>query len=418
MRIHSTLHEIIAGLSTFFTIAYLFALCPQLLSQAGIDFGSALTATILTVAATTLFLSLYANYPLAVGPGLSVMSYLVFSVIGKNLFTWPEALGLVFWAGLAQFLLSWFELRQKILIAVPAIIKHASAAGLGLFFLAVGLKQLGIVNIDGSSYSWGELGTLGQAIGLAGLLLFLFFHWKRWRGGMLLPVLFCWMAALLIGQAQWNGLLSLPPPIDSTFGKLVFSSILEPKSWGVFVSILLISIFDAGATLTVLARMLGWLHKDGTIRNLNRVVIPDGIGSMAAAILGTTSCSIYIESSSGIRAGGRTAITGCTTAIAVLAALFFYPALSSIPLFATAPVLLGIGGILTAELRWVPWKSPSDAIPFLITAMAMPVFFSIYWGFALGFLSYVLVKSVSGKAKEIHPIVWGLAVIFAIHLFV
>ncbi len=168
--------------------------------------------------------------------------------------------------------------------------------------------------------------------------------------------------------------------------------------------------------MNALAHQLGWRRPDGTIRNLDKAVIPDGPGSMLAALLGTTSCSLYAESSIGIHAKGRTWITGCTIAVCCLSALFLYPLLSSIPLFATAPILFGIGGILTMQMRWIEWKKPAEAISFLITAIAMPLFFSIYLGFALGFISYVLLKMITGKAKTIHPIVWALSAVFAGHL--
>lgn len=409
-----TVHEILAGLSTFFAIAYLFALSPQLLSLAGVDFGSGLTATILAIAIPTLFFSLYVNAPIALGPGLSVMTYLVFTA--KETLLWPELLGLVFWAGLIQFLLSVVGWRQKILLAIPSPLQHAAAAGLGLFFIAIGLKQIGIVEITNGIYSIKTLGTSGQLIALIGLVLFALLHRFHFPGSCLIPVLFCWIAALLFGETTWQGLLSLPPTLHPTFFKLSFSAILQPQSWSILLTILLISIFDAGATLNALARQLGWLKSNGTIHNLNKAVIPDGIGSMAAAILGATSCSLYAESSIGIHAKGRTWIAGCTIAAASLFALFLYPALASIPLFATAPILFGIGGLLACHLKQIDWKNWPEAISFLITAFAMPLFFSIYWGFALGFIAYVFLKAAAGKRKEIHPIVWGLAALFAAHL--
>lgn len=407
-------HEILAGLSTFFAIAYLFALAPQLLSLAGIKFGSGLTATILAIAIATLFFSLYANAPIALGPGLSVMTYLVFTA--KEAFPWPELLGLVFWAGLLQFLLSIFGWRQKILLAIPTPLRHAAAAGLGLFFIAIGFKQIGMIEITNGIYSLGTFGTSGQLIALIGLALFALLHRLHFPGSCLIPVLFCWLAALFFGEAEWLGLFSLPPTLQPTLFKLSFSTVLQPQSWIILLTILLIAIFDAGATLHALSRQLGWLKPNGTIRNLNKAVIPDGIASMAAALLGTTSCSLYAESSIGIHARGRTRIAGCTIALFSLSALFLYPALASIPLFATAPILFGIGGLLACHLKEIDWKNLPEAISFLITAFAMPLFFSIYWGFALGFIAYVLLKTAARKAKEIHPIVWGLSALFAAHL--
>ncbi len=409
-------HEIVGGLSTFFAISYLFVLAPQLLSIAGIDFGAALSATIIVIALATLFFALYVNGPIAVGPGLSVMTYLVFSVMGKHILDWQGALGLVFWAALLQYLLSAFGWRKKILLAIPESLQLASAAGLGLFFIAVGLKQLGILEIIQGKLAMGALGGNGQIIASVGLVLFFFLHKVHFPGSCLIPVIFCWVLALLFGETKWQGLFSLPPSLGSTFFKLTFSSILHPQYWSILLTILLISIFDASATLSALARQLGWMRPDGRIRNLEQAVIPDGIGSMLGAFLGTTSCSLYAESSIGIHAKGRTWLSGCTIAVCCLSALFLYPALSSIPLFATAPVLIGIGVKLALYLKCIDWKKIPEAFSFLITSFAMPVFFSLYWGFALGFISYTLLKTLIGQAKKIHPIVWILTFIFAAHL--
>jgi AGZA family xanthine/uracil permease-like MFS transporter len=407
-------HEIIAGLTTFFTMVYLLVLCPQLLSEGGVDFGAALTATVLTTVSATLFLSLYAGYPIVAGPGLSVLTYLVFSVIGKKIATWQEALGLVFWGGLIFLLLSLFRLRQKMIVHIPLVIKKAAPAGLGLFLIMVGLKQLGVVIVKQNGYALGLIGSVGQWIALAGILIFCILQWRRSRFSFLLPIVFCWLLALFLGYAEWKGGFSLPPSLRPTWNQLDLSVLFRPVLWTPLLGVLLLVLVDSSTMLSVFSRLLGW----STPQNLNRVVIPDGACSMLAGFLGTTSCLFYAESSSGICAGGRSFIVSCTAAFCCLGALFCYPALSSIPLFATAPALIGLGGILMLNFREIEWKRPTEWITFLVTSLSMLIFFSIYWGFALGFISFVILKTATGKWREIHPIVWILALIFALHTIV
>ena len=391
-------HEIIAGLTTFFTMSYVLILLPKILSAGGLDFGTALAATVLTLAFATLLLAFSADYPMVIGPGVGIAAFLIYSIVGKEA-TIDQVLGLVFWAGLIEFLLSITGLRQKILIQIPDALKRASKVGIGLFFIIVGIKQL-----------LGPIGMEGLAIGIVGILFFALFHRFAPRFAYVFPILICWMLSLFFNLSEWKGLISLPraPHLIS----LDLLTITQPELWGILLSTLLIALFDAGAGLSALSHLLGWKSPP----KFNRALLPDGLGSMLGAFLGTTSSTFYAESSSGIRAGGRTGIVGCTAAICALFALFFYPALSSIPLFATAPTLVGLGSLLALDREWLEWRKWCEWIPFCVTALAMPIFFNIYLGFALGFISYVLVHVLSGRRREIHPVVWGLAAIFVIHL--
>jgi AGZA family xanthine/uracil permease-like MFS transporter len=398
--------ELVAGLSTFFTMAYLLLLYPKILSEGGIDFGSALTATILTIFLSTLFLALYAHFPAVLAPGLSIGPYLVYSVILKQHATWQSALGMVFWVGLALLLLSIFKVRQKILLHLPPTIKAAAIAGIGLFLITVGLKDL-----------WtGELLTIPNAIALLGLLLFFVLHSFRISSAFLITILFCWIIAIPFGLVPYNGIAALPSPMSATLFQLDLWTPFQPAFLATMLSLLLINLFDSSASLTVLSKMAHKLDERGHIKNIDRIVIPDGIGSMAAALMGTGTLSFTLESSSGIKAGGRTGLTAITAAFCCLIALFFYPLISSIPLFATVPVLIAIGYFMTLEVKEIRWKDYSESIPALLTLIMIPATFSIYLGFALGFVSYALLKAIQGRWKEVHPVCWALALLFAAHL--
>jgi len=400
--------EILAGLSTFFTMAYLLLLYPKILSEGGLDFGSALTATIATIVLSTLFLAFYAHFPVVLAPGLSIGPFLIYSVILKQHATWQTALGIVFWAGLVIFLLSLFKVRQKILLYLPPSIKSAAIGGIGLFLICVGLKDLGIFS--------GHLATIPNGIALFGLLLFFTLYYFRIDGSFLIAILACWLGAIPFGLVSWNGFAALPPSIAPTLFQLDLFTPLQPQWLGIILSIILICLFDTSASLTVLAKLAGKMDERGRIKNIDRIVIPDGIGSMAAALLGTGTLAFTLESSSGIKAGGRTKTTAIVAALCCLAGLFLYPLISSIPLFATVPILIAIGIFMAQEVKGIRWLEWTESIPALITLITIPITFSIYQGFAYGFVSFTLLKALKGQWKEVHPVCWALALIFAAHL--
>jgi len=400
--------ELLAGLSTFFTVAYLLLLYPKILSEGGIDFGSALTATILSIVISTLFLALYAEFPALLAPGLSVGPFLVYSVIQKQNASWEVALGMVFWAGLVIFLLSIFKVRQKILLNLPPSIKSAAIGGIGLFLICVGLKDLGIFQ--------GHIFNIPNTIALFGLILFFTLNHYRITASFVIAILACWIIAIPFGYVPWNGLAALPPSISPTFLQLDLWTPLQFEWLGTILSIVLINLFDTSAGLTALAKLAHKVTEHGRIKNIDRIVIPDGPGSMLSALLGTGTLTFTLESSSGIKAGGRTGVTAITAALCCLVGLFFYPLISSIPIFATAPVLIAIGIFKAGEIKAIRWKDLSDSIPAILTLVTIPLTFSIYRGFAFGFVSFTLIKAIKGQWKQVHPVCWALAVIFAAHL--
>ncbi|PIS02746.1 MAG: guanine permease [Chlamydiae bacterium CG10_big_fil_rev_8_21_14_0_10_42_34] len=400
--------EIIAGISTFFTVAYLILLYPKILSDGGVDFGSALTATILTIVISTIFLGLYANFPALLAPGLSVGPFLVYSVIQKQQATWEIALGIVFWSGLVIFFLSIFKVRQKILLHLPISIKAASIGGIGLFLITVGLKELNILNEP--------IFNTPNAIVLFGLILFFTLHHFKITTAFLITILSCWIISIPFGYVSYNGIAALPSPVTPTFMKLDLLSSLEFKWFGTLLSVTLICLFDTSASLTALSKLAHKFDKSGKIKDIDRIVIPDGPGSMLGALLGTGTLAFTLESSSGIKAGGRTGICAIVAATCCMIGLFFYPLISSIPYFATVPVLIAIGLFMLTEIKQIRWRDYTESIPAMLTLITIPLTFSIYRGFAFGFVSYALLKGLKGQWKDVHPVCWALAIIFAAHL--
>ncbi|HSX10743.1 MAG TPA: NCS2 family permease [Chlamydiales bacterium] len=400
--------EIIAGLSTFFTVGYLILLYPKILSEGGVDFGSALTATILTIVLSTTFLALYAHFPVVLAPGLSIGPYLVYSVILQDHVSWQTAFGIVFWAGVVLLLMSLFKLRQKILLHLPPSIKSAAIAGIGLFLICISLKNLSLFE--------GHVLTLPNAIVLFGLLLFFTLHYFQISSAFLITTLFCWLIAFPFGLAHWSGLVALPASIHPTLFQLDFLTPLQPLLWGTVLSVILINLFDTSAAITILAKLAHKLDSQGQVKDLDRIVIPDGAGNIVASFLGTGTLTYTLESASGIKAGGRGATTALVSAFCCLTGLFFYPLISSIPLFATAPAMIAIGIFMAQEVRNIRWRDYTESVPAALTLVTIPVTFSIYSGFSFGFISYVFLKAINGQWRQVHPVCWILAFIFAAHL--
>lgn len=405
--------EFLAGLTTFFTVAYLIVLYPQILSEGGIEFGAALTATISIMVIATLFLAIYADFPAVLAPGLSVGPYLVYSVILKQGASWQTALGIVFWVGLLLFLLTLFKIRQKILLHLPPAIKSSSIAGIGIFLICVGLKNLGILIPAPLLFKIGPLFSEANAIAFAGLALFFILYRVGISSAFLIVILGCWALGLALGLAEWNGVFAMPANLSPTLLKLDFWSPLHAPWIGVTLSVLLISLFDSTASLTVLARLSHRCDERGHIKNIDKILVPDGTGSALAALLGTGTLTYTLESSSGIKVGGRTGITAAIAACTCLFCLFMYPLISSIPLFATAPALIAIGIFMTREALQIQWRDLTEALPALLTLAAIPATFSIYNGFMVGFISFTFLKAITNRWREVHPICWLLSLIFA-----
>jgi AGZA family xanthine/uracil permease-like MFS transporter len=407
--------EILAGFSTFFTLAYLLLLYPQLMSDGGFDFGSSLVAMVIALFSSTLFLALYADFPAVLAPGISVVSYLVFSAIPIQGILPMQVLSVVFWAGLILFVLSLCKVRQKIIRHLPLAIKFSAIAGIGLFLICIALKNLGILSPE-RRLDLSHLLSLPTAITAFGFFFLWTLHRLLISSAFLLSILACWLLAILFGLTEWHGFAAWPPSLAPSFLQLDLLSALQPSLWGVLLSVLLISLFDTSGSITALAHLAHKTDERGHIKNINRIVIPDGLGSMFAALLSATSLAFTLESSSGIQAGGRTKITAITAAIACLTSLFLVPLLSSIPFFATAPTLIAIGVFMALTAKKIAWSDWTEAIPALFTLLTIPLTFSIYNGFAYGFISYALLKTLSGKFRQVHSLTWALALIFSLHL--
>lgn len=408
--------EILAGLTTFSTMAYVIFVNPMILSDAHMDFGSVMVATILITFFASSFMGIVANYPVAVAPGMGVSAYFTYFVVLKQGKTWEEGLGIVFVVACFVFLMSIFTLRKKMIASFPMTIKKGAIAGIGLFLCAVGLKAINAIIVKKNYIVVGNIFSIEALLTFFGLLLVVFFTKKKIRGSFLLVILFIWLCSLLFGLSEWKGFFGKPPGLTPTLFKFKIPSFFSIDTINICFSIFLISLFDSSTSLLALAKQLKFVDGNNEIFRAHRAVLADSLGSILASVLGTGSLSYHLESASGIKEGGRTGIVAVVVGLCFLSCLVFYPLVSSIPHFATAPVLISIGFFMMHIIKEIKWKDISEALPSVITMATMPLTFSIYKGFAYGFVSYTLVKIVFRRWKDISVICWILSIIFLVQL--
>jgi AGZA family xanthine/uracil permease-like MFS transporter len=399
--------ELVAGITTFLTMSYMILVYPQMMGSLGLPLGSCLTSYGLITLFSTAFLALFANYPALLGPGLTVLVALVYGVQPRLGASIEELLAISFWAGAVIFCLSLFRFRQLVLLEMPLAIRRSSVGTIGLFLIQIA-AQNGAVFSDplGIPSLIACLGTVG--------LVFLFS--RGVKGSYLIVVLLAWAAAASFGEVEWKGLVSVPERPNWIMPDLL--GVLHPKFLPAILSVFLIALFDTSASIATMTHLLGPKSGHARLDRLDRQVIPDGAMSMVGSFLGTTTICFIIESTAGIRSGGRYGWTALFAGCLVLLSLFFAPLIASIPIYATSPAIAAIGISMAKELKRVNLSDPSDWIPALASSGALLSTGNLYLGFASAFLSYTLIKVGTGRSSEIHPVCWVLASLFALHLIV
>lgn len=410
-------HEIIAGLSTFWAMAYILVVNPTILSDAGMDFGAAMVATIIVTALACFLMAVMANYPIAIAPGMGVSAYIAYTVVLGQGKSWEECLGAVFIVALLLFLLTLFRVRQKLLTEIPLVFRHAIPAAIGLFLVCVGLKHVGIIaqTKGGSIIAPGEFLTLEALFTLVGVAIILALEALKVRSAFIIAILFCWALGLMFGLSHFEGIVALPPSLKPTLLKLDFSKLFQWDYLAVIFSIFLVTLLDSSAALVPLIKQAGLINERGFTSRMRRALIPDTIGSFVGSLIGSASLAVHMESAAGIKAGGKTGLVPLLVSLCFLGCLFFYPIVATIPRFAPAAVLIVLGLLMAGEVKEIRRKDWTDFVPALVIIISMPLTLSIFNGFSLGFISYALLKLVSGKIKEIHPFVGVLALLFLTH---
>lgn len=417
--------EVVGGVTTFVTMAYIVAVNPGMLSQAlGQDmFGELLFATCVGSAVATLIMALGANYPFALAPGMGLNAMFTYTVVIGMGVRWDLALGVVLAAGLIFTLLSVLRLREALINAVPTSLKHATAAGIGLFIAFIGLKNAGIVSAhEATLVTLGSVRAGEAGLAIVGLLGTGVLVARGVRGSILIGTAAVTVLAMGTGVAPLpSGLVAMPAWPERMFGAALthlptaFSIALIEL---VFV-FLFVDLFDTMGTLVGLSQQSGMLDDRGHLPRANRALLADSLGTVAGSLLGTSPVTTYIESASGITEGARTGLASVVVALLFLAALFFAPLVESVPLYATAPALVIVGVLMMAAVQRIDWGDATDALPAFLTLLVMPLTFSIANGVAAGIVVYPVVKRLSGRGQDVHPLLDVLAVLFiARYLFV
>jgi AGZA family xanthine/uracil permease-like MFS transporter len=407
--------EFIAGATTFLTMAYILFVNPDILAAAGMPRESVFVATCLAAALGSAIMGLYANYPIALAPGMGLNAYFAFVVVGTLGYSWQAALGAVFLSGCLFVLVSLFRLRAWIVDAVPRSLKFGISAGIGLFLAIIGMKNAGLVVASPATLiTIGELHQPAPLLALAGLLLIVALHARRITGALVIGILGVTLASIAFGYSAFAGIVALPPSIAPTLMQLDLRAALDAGLVAVVLSFFLVELFDATGTLIGVAHRAGLLDADGKLPRLKRALLADSLAITAGAALGTSSTTAYIESAAGTAAGGRTGLTAVVVALLFLAALFLSPLAATIPAWATAPALIYVAILMTRALAELNWSDITEFAPAVLCALAMPFTFSIAHGIALGFVSYAGVKLLAGRAREVSVAVWVIALVFVL----
>ena len=407
--------ECLAGLTTFLTMAYIVFVNPDILAAAGMDKGAVFVATCVAAAAGSLIMGLYANYPIALAPGMGLNAYFAFTVVLGTGFTWQQALAAVFCSGVLFVLLSLFKIREYVIDAVPHSLKMATSAGIGLFLGIIALQNAGlVVDHPATLVTLGDLTLWPAILALLGFVLIVALNHYRVPGGTIIGILVVAVIGLPLGLTEYTGIVSLPPDPAPTLLAFDFSRMLELGFIVVVFSLLFVDLFDTAGTLIGVSHRARLLDSQGRLPRIGRALIADSSATVIGAAAGTSNTTSYIESASGVAAGGRTGLTAVVVAGLMLLALFFSPLAGMIPTYATAAALLYVACIMAHGLVEIDWRDATEYAPAVVTALAMPLTYSIATGIGMGFITYAALKILSGRFKDLTVAVGLIALLFCV----
>ena len=417
--------ELLGGLTTFLTMVYIVFVNPAVLSEAGMDFGAVMVATCLSAGIATWTMGLAANYPIAMAPGMGENFFFLTVVVGMQV-PWRIALAAVFVSGVVFVLMNLFRLREMLINAVPACLKHSIAAGIGLFIALIGLKNSGILTNDGGlgHFVMGDLDHPATLIALAGLTVTVAVMARGIRGAVLLGILFTTALAWVSGLVEWQGLVSMPPSLAPTFLQLDLAGLFTVEMLPVIFIFLFMAVFDAVGTLIGIGEQGGFM-KEGRLPRAGRALTADAAGTVVGSLLGTTTVTAYIESATGVQAGARTGLANMVTGSLFFLALFFAPLARMIgggievqpgvfvnPM--TAPALIVVGSFMIRSVTKVDWADMTESFPAFLVLLGIPLFWSIADGIAFGFISYPLLKLLTGRHREASALVYVVGSLLAL----
>jgi adenine/guanine/hypoxanthine permease len=392
--------EFVAGVTTFLTMVYIVFVNPIILGKTGMDQGAVFVATCVAAAVSTLVMALYANYPIALAPGMGINAFFAFTVVLTYKYTWQQALAAVFCSGVLFFLISVLPIRQYVIDSIPQNLKLAVSAGVGLFLGIIALEEAKvIVDHPATLVTLGDLTQPTPVLMLLGFVLIAGLNYRRILGATLIGILVVTVIGLPFGLAQFNGIVSMPPSVAPTLLQLDFSRVTELTFLIVVFSILFVDVFDNAGTLIGVTHRTG-LMKNGKLARMKEALISDSFAAMFGALIGTSTTTSYIESAAGVSAGGRTGLTAAFVGVFFLLALFFAPLAGMVPAYASAAALLYVACVMARGLAEIDWEDITEYAPAVVCAISMPLTYSIATGIGLGFITYALAKLISGKPRE------------------
>ncbi|TLU72907.1 NCS2 family permease [Lichenicoccus roseus] len=411
--------EVMAGLTTFLTMAYIMFINPSILGDAGMPKGAVFVATCLVAAIGSLVMALHANYPIALAPGMGLNAYFAYVVVLGMGYRWQEALGAVFISGVLFLLITLLRWRSLIVEGIPASLRIAITVGIGLFLAMIALRNAGIVvSSPATSVTLGDMHRPGAILAVVGFLVVAVLSARRVRGALLIGILAVTVLSFLVAGNRYAGLVSLPPSIAPTLFALDIRGALSKGLLNVVLVFFLVELFDATGTLMGVAARAGLLDsrriENGSAQaeRFNRALLADSSAIFLGSLLGTSSTTAYLESAAGVQAGGRTGLTAATVAVLFLACLLLSPLAGSVPPYATAPALFYVACLMLRELAALDWDDVTEIIPAVVTALLMPFTYSISNGISFGFITYAALKLLTGRAAEVKPVAWVIAALF------
>ncbi|PMC16510.1 NCS2 family permease [Oligella urethralis] len=406
--------EVVAGLTTFLTMAYIIFVNPQILGTTGMDQGAIFVSTCLAAAIGCFVMAFFANWPIGMAPGMGLNAFFAFTVVGALGYTWQQALGAVFVSGVIFIILTATGIRAWLIRGIPKSLRSSIVAGIGLFLAFIALQTSGIVvHNQATLVGQGDLSSHQVLFTILGFFVIVALDTLRVKGAILIGILFVSLLSMLFGYSQApDSLISMPPSIAPTFLQLDIWGVLNFGFINVILVFVLVEVFDATGTLIGVAKRAGLMPEDRPNR-LGKALFADSTAILAGSLIGTSSTTAYAESASGVQSGGRTGMTAMVVGILFLLSLFFAPIAGIVPAYATAPALLYVAGLMMRELIEIDWSDPTEAVPASLTALIMPFTYSIAEGIAFGFISYVVLKLITGKFRDLH-----LATILVAALFI
>ena len=409
--------EIVAGVTTFLTMAYIIFVNPSILSITGMDKGALITVTCLASAIGTAITAFWVNAPLAMAPGMGLNAFFTFTLVLGNGATWEQALGVVFISGVIFLALTFSGLREKIIDAIPAEIRLAVGAGIGLFIAFIGMQGMGlIVSNPATVVALGKF-NLNVVLGLVGFAIMGFLEMRKVKGGILIGIVVTTVLGILFGAVELpSQLISMPPSPAPIALKLDVLGAIKPIFLGSIFSFMFVDLFDSLGTIMACAHEAEMIDEKGKIKNVSKILEADAIATVIGSLLGTSTTTTFVESASGIAVGGRTGLTALTTAALFAISLFFSPLIGIVPAFATAPALILVGVFMFKNLLDIDFHNIEVAIPCFLIIIMMPLTYSISIGISFGFISYILVCIFSGKVSNVKPIMWAIGLFSVVEL--